>query len=87
MGILAGVDILVLTVNRQGRSYNKLFMESPSLTINKHAVEQVTSTKSLGSYVHHNINWECHIENFSKIACAIGPIKQIQHLTPFHILI
>ena len=49
------------------------FIESPSLTINQNAVEQLTSTKSLGVYVDQNINWECHIENISKkIACAIG---------------
>ena len=61
------------------------FTESPSLTINENAIEQVTSAKSLGVYVDQNINWECHIENISKkIACAI---KRIWHLTPFNILI
>ena len=63
------------------------FTESPSLTINENAIEQVTSAKSLGVYVDQNINWECHIENISKIACAIGAIKRIRHLTPFNILI
>ena len=30
----------------------------------------------------------CHIENISKkIACAIGAIKRIRHLTPFNVLI
>ena len=58
------------------------FTESPSLTIKENAIEQVTSAKSL---VDQNINWECHIENISKkIACAIGVIKRIQHLTPFN---
>ena len=34
------------------------------------------------------LNWECHIENISKkIACAIGAIKRIRHLTPFNVLI
>ena len=42
------------------------FTESPSLTINENAIEQVTSTKSLGVYVDQNINWECHSENISK---------------------
>ena len=51
-------------------------IESRSLTINGNAVEQVTSTKTVGVYVNQNINWECHIENISKkIACAIGAIK------------
>ena len=64
------------------------FTESPSLTINENAIEQVTSDKSLGFYVDQNINWECHIENISKkIACAIGAIKRIRHLTPFNVLI
>jgi len=64
------------------------FMESPSLTINENAVKQVTSAKSLEVYVDQNINWECHIENISKkIACAIGAIKRIRHLTPFNVLI
>ena len=64
------------------------FTESPSLTINEIAIEQVTSAKSLGVYVDQNINWECHIENISKkIACAIGAIKLIRHLTPFNVLI
>ena len=64
------------------------FTESPSLTINENAIEQVTSAKSLGVYVDQNINWECHIENISKkIACAIGAIKRIRHLTPFNVLI
>ena len=61
------------------------FTESPSLAINENAIEQVTSAKSLGVYVDQNINWECHIENVSKqIACAIGAIKRIRHLTPFN---
>ena len=60
------------------------FTESPSLTVNENAIDQVTSAKSLGVYVDQNINWECHIENISKkIACAIGAIKRIRHLTPF----
>ena len=64
------------------------FTESPSLTINEIAIEQVTSAKSLGVYVDQNINWECHIENISKkIACAIGAIKRIRNLTPFNVLI
>ena len=65
------------------------FTESPSLyTINENATEQVTSAKSLGVYVDQNINWECHIENISKkMACAIGAIKRIRHLTPFNVLI
>ena len=63
------------------------FTESPSLTINENAIEEVTSAKSLGVYVDQN-NWECHIENISKkIACAIGAIKRIRHLTPFNVLI
>ena len=36
------------------------FTESPSLTINENAIEQITSAKSLGVYVDQNINWECH---------------------------
>ena len=64
------------------------FTESPSLTINENAIEQVTSAKSLGVYVDQNINWECHTENVSKkIACAIGAIKRIRHLTPFNVLV
>lgn len=64
------------------------FTESPSLTINENAIEQVTSAKSLGVYVDQNINWECHIDNISKkIACAIGAIKRIRHLTQFNVLI
>ena len=64
------------------------FMESPSLAINENAIEQVTSAKSLGVYVDQNINWECHIENVSKkIACAIGAIKRIRHLTPLNVLV
>ena len=63
------------------------FMESPSLTINENAIEQVTSAKSLGVYVDQNINWERHIENISKIACANGAIKLIQHFIPFNVLI
>ena len=64
------------------------FTESPSLAINENAIEQVTSAKSLGVYVDQNINWECHIENVSKkIACAIGAIKRIRHLTPFNVLV
>ena len=66
----------------------KVPLSSPSLTINENAIEQVTSAKSLGVYVDQNINWECHIENISyKIACAIGAIKRIRHLTPFNVLI
>ena len=60
------------------------FTKSPSLTINENA----TSAKSLGVCVDQNINRECHIENVSKkIACAIGAIKRIRHLTPFNVLI
>ena len=60
----------------------------PSLTIKEIAIERVTSAKSLGVYVDQNINWECHIENISKkIACTIGAIKRIRHLTPFNVLI
>ena len=75
----------MLIASRQKLS---LFTESPSLTINENAIEQVTSAKSLGVYVDQNINWECHIENISlkKIACAIGAIKRIRHLTPFNVL-
>ena len=62
------------------------FRESPSLTINENAIEQATSTKSLGVYVDQNINWEPHIENISKkIACAVGAIKRIRHLIPFNV--
>ena len=54
------------------------FTESPSLTINENAIEEVTSAKSLGVYVDQNINLECHTENMSKkIACAIGAIERI----------
>ena len=61
---------------------------SPSYISAVHIIEQVTSAKSLGVYVDQNINWKCHIENISKkIACAIGAIKRIRHLTPFNILI
>ena len=75
----------MLTASRQKLSE---FMESPSLTINEIAIEQVTSAKSLGVYVDQNINWECHIENIcKKIACAIGAIKRIRHLTPFNVLV
>ena len=75
----------ILIASRQKLSQ---FTESPSLTINENAIEQVTSAKSLGVYVDQNINWECHIENISKkIACAIGAIKRIRHLTPFNVLI
>ena len=71
----------ILIASRQKLSQ---FTESPSLTINN----QVTSAKSLGVYVDQNINRECHIENISKkIACAIGAIKRIRHLTPFNVLI
>ena len=64
------------------------FTESPSLTINENAIEQVTFAKSLGVDVDQNINWKRHIENISKkIACAIGAIKRIRHLTPFNVLI
>ena len=60
----------------------------PLLHINENKIEQVSSAKSLGVYVDQNINWECHIENVSKkIACAIGAIKRIRHLTPFNILV
>ena len=75
----------ILIASRQKLSQ---FTESPSLTINENAIEQVTSAKSLRVYVDQNINWECHIENISKkIACAIGAIKRIRHLTPFNVLI
>ena len=51
-------------------------------------MEQITSAKSLGVYVDRNMDWECHIENISKkIACAVGAIKRIWHLTPFNVLI
>ena len=60
------------------------FSESPSLTINENAIEQVTSAKSLGVYVDQNINWECHIENISKLRGYLVPLV---HLTPFHVLI
>ena len=40
--------------------------ERPSLTINDMAMEQVASAKSLGVYIHQNLNWECHIESISK---------------------
>ena len=52
----------MLVASRQKLSQ---FMESPSLTINENAVEQVTSAKSLGVYVDQNINCEYHIENIS----------------------
>ena len=68
--------------------WNNLRTVSPSLTVNENAIEQVTSAKSLGVYVDQNINWECHIENISeKIACVIGAIKRIRHLTSFNVLI
>ena len=60
------------------------FTESPSLTINENAIEEVTSAKSLGVYVDQN-SWECHIENISKKIA--GAIKRIRHLTPFNVLI
>lgn len=76
---------LMLIASRQKLSQ---FTESPSLTINENAIEQVVSAKSHGVYVDQNINWECHIENISKkIACAIGAIKRIRHLTSFNVLI
>ena len=51
-------------------------------------VEQVASTKPHGVYIDQTLNWEFHIENISeKIASAIGTIKRIRHLIPFHILI
>jgi len=63
-------------------------MDSPSLTINESAVEQIVSAKSLGVYVDQNINWECLIANIcKKIACGIGAIKRIRHLTPSNGLI
>ena len=63
-------------------------MESPFLTINENAIEQVTSAKSLGIYIDENVNWECHIENFSKkIVRAISAVKRIRHLTPVNVLI
>ena len=41
--------------------------ESPSLTINNKAVEQVSSAKSLGVYIiDQTLNWECHIDNVCK---------------------
>ena len=63
-------------------------MESPFLTINENAIEQVTSAKSLGIYIDQNVNWKCHIENISKkIVRAIGAVKRIRHLTPVNVLI
>ena len=56
------------------------FTESPSLTINENAIEEVRSAKSLGVYVDQNINWGCHIENISKK-------ERIRQLTPFNVLI
>ena len=64
---------LSLCLLHQGRSYHNL---------------RKRKRKSLGVYVDQNINWQCHIENISKkIACAIGTIKRIRHLTPFNVLI
>ena len=52
----------------------------------ENAVEQVTFAKSLGVYLNQNLSWESHIENISKkIACAIGAIKWIRHLTSLNI--
>ena len=69
---MAAKTEFMLIASRQKLSQ---FIESPSLTINQNAVEQLTSTKSLGVNVDQNINWECHIENISKkIACAIDAI-------------
>ena len=49
---------------------------------------QVTFAKSLGIYLHENLSWDSHIENISKkIACAIGAIKWIRHLTSLNILL
>ena len=76
--------MFMLITSRQKLSQ---FMESLSLTINENVVEQVTSAKTR-VYVDQNLNWECHIENISKkIACAIGAIKRIRHLTPLNILL
>ena len=49
--------------------------------------QYLISFYSVTPYVDQNINWECHIDNISKkIACAIGAIKRIRHLTPFNVL-
>ena len=54
----------------------------------ENVVEQVTFVKSLGVYLDQNLSWESRIENISKkIACAIGAIKWIQHLTSLNILL
>ena len=47
------------------------FTESPSLTTNENAKEQVASAKSFGVNVDQSIKWKCHIENISKwLACG-----------------
>ena len=77
----------MLTTSRQTLSK---FSESPSLTINDKAAEQVKSAKSLGVYLEQSLNWEleCRIENVCKtISSALGAIKQIPHHIPFNIII
>ena len=40
--------------------------ESPSLTINNKAIEQVSSAKFLRVYIDQTLNWECHNDNACK---------------------
>jgi len=68
--------------SRQRRVY---LSDNPSLTINNFPIELVSSTKSLGVYVDENLSWNTHIESVcKKISSALGLIKLIRNLVPFH---
>ena len=63
-------------------------MSNTTIKINQIPVEQVSTTKSLGVHIDHNLNWDFHVkENSKKMASGISAIKRIRNFVPQEILL
>ena len=57
------------------------------LLINGSPIERVTEFNFLGTMLHENLSWNCHIQKIaSKIACVVGTINRLKRFLPCDIL-
>ena len=72
----SNTDEFMLTGSRQRlNTFNRL----PPFAIDSNSIKQAEFTKSLGEYIHQNLNWNVHIEHiFKKIASCIGILRTRQ---------
>ena len=61
----------------------KTITDSPVVSINGTAVNQVSTSKSLGVFIDANLTWGSHFERLAKkIASGIAAIKRVRQFVP-----